>query len=263
MHSLKNLKLFIFFLACALCLVTFGASASAEDALGPAKALFLQRQYVQAIDTCGAVIKNNPGNPDVVSEANYLTATSYANLFDFLTAKKNFKAIVDNYKGSRYYEDAYVALGDIEFLQENYQEALKNYYDFLSILPSKKRLATVYYHLAETNLKLGHRDDYQKFLKKLKEEFPLSFEAKEARRLEGLEQIFTVQVGAFTSYENAQNFIDQLKAKGYDVYSVVCMLSGKKLCRVRIGKFKTPQEAEECKNKLEREGYFAKVFPLD
>jgi len=246
----------------AVCFLALGTSvAFAQDPMARAKVFFMQRQYVQAIDECTSVIKNNPSRPDILSEANYFTAASYVNLFDFLTAKKNFKVIIDQYKGTPYYEDAYVGLADIEFLQENYNEALKAYLDFLTTAPSKKRLATVYFRLSEVNLKLGHKDDYQKYLSKLQEEFPLSFEAKDARRLAAADEFYTVQVGAFTNYENAQTFVDGLKAKGYDVYSVLCMLSGKKLCRVRIGKFKTMPEAEECRKKLEKEGYFAKVFP--
>ncbi len=80
-------------------------------------------------------------------------------------------------------------------------------------------------------------------------------------RLEGQDTFHTVQVGAFTNYDNAEKFIEELRKKGYDVYSVLCMLSGKKLCRVRIGKFETRGEAEALKKKLEKDGYFAKIFP--
>jgi tRNA-2-methylthio-N6-dimethylallyladenosine synthase len=233
----------------------------AQDSLAEAHALFLKKQYWQTIEACTESIRKNPGNIEVLSESNYLAGASYVNLFDFLTAKKSFKVVVDKYKGSAYYEDAYLALGDVELLQENTLEALRFYTEFYVTNPSKKRLATLYFRLAEVNLKLGHQNEYKKYFDKLQQEFPLSFEARDARRLRGQDVFYTVQVGAFTNYENAEKFIAQLKVKGYEVYSVLCMLSGKKLCRVRIGKFRTRAEAQELKKKLELDGYFAKIFP--
>lgn len=252
-------------LVAAVCFLSFGAVslAFAEDAMFKAKDLFLQHQYVQTIAECDRVIVHNPQNLEVLAEANYYSGASYVNLFDFLSAKKSFQVIIDKYKGTSYYEDAYLGLGDIELLQENLHEALKAYTAFYLTSPSKKRMATVYFRLAEVNLKLGNKDEFEKYYKKLQEEFPMSFEAKDSHRLLEHEDSYTVQVGAFTNYENAEKFIAQVKAKGYEVYSVLCMLSGKKLCRIRVGRCRTFQEAEELKKKLEADGYPAKIFPRE
>lgn len=257
MRTVKNIILVCLFVT------TASAYAFAQDVLGKAKVLFLQRQYWQTIEECTKVINEYPDKPEVLTEANYFTGASYANLFDFLTAKKNFKAIVEKYKGTTYYEDAYIGLGDIEFLQENFEEAMKVYQGFLATQPSKKRLATLYFRLAELYLKKGEKEEYKKYFDKLQQEFPLSFEAHDARRLSEHEQFYTVQVGAFTNYENAEKFIANLKSKGFEVYSVLCMLSGKKLCRIRVGRCATLKEAEALKERLELEGYPAKIFPLE
>lgn len=243
--------------------VGIAGNCFADDPLSQAKAFFLQRQYWQAIQECTNVINSHSDKPDILSEANYFAGASYINLFDFLTAKKNFKSIVEKYKSSAYYEDAYLGLGDIEFLQENFDEALKVYNEFLATNPSQKRMATLYFRLSEVYLKKGDRNSYKKYFDKLEKEFPQSFEAKDALRLAGQDTFYTVQVGAFTNYENAEKFIAALKAKGYDVYSVLCMLSGKKLCRIRVGRCATLTEAEALKERLELEGYPSKIFPLD
>lgn len=208
-------------------------------------------------------MREHPDNLELMAEASYFTGASYANLFDFLTAKKNFQVVVGKYKNSSYYEDAYIGLGEVEFLLENHKEALRIYEDFLNSQPSLKRMATLYFRLAEVNLKLGNKDEYKKYLNKLKTEFPKSFEARDASRLLEADSFYTVQVGAFTNYENAEKFISDLKAKGYEVYSVLCLLADKKLCRIRIGRFKAPEEAEELKQRLEKEGYFAKIYPFE
>jgi tetratricopeptide (TPR) repeat protein len=255
----KSLRMWLFLGAWLMA----GPAYANGDALGRARLLFLERQYVQSIDECAAVIRSHPDDRGLIADANYLAGTGYVNLFDFLTAKKNFKTVVEKYKGTAAYEDAYLGWGDVEFLQENYAAALKVYEDFLKTNPSKKRLATLYFRLSETYLREGQREESDKYLKKLKNEFGGTFEARDARRIAEKDIFYTVQVGAFTNYENAEKFIAKLRAQGYEVYSVLCMLSGKKLCRIRIGKFKTEAEAEALKRKLEQGGYYAKVFPRD
>lgn len=239
------------------------SSAWAQDALEEARRLFLSGQYVQSIEAAGRVIKAHPDNNRLVAEANYLSGAGYLHIFDFLTAKKNFKTVVSKYKGSAYYEDAYLGLGDVEFLQENFDQALKVYEEFLATNPSKKRLATLYFRLSETHLKLGCVGESRAYIARLQSEFPDSFEAKDAKRLKDKDVFYTVQVGAFTDYDNAEKFIAEVKAKGYEVYSVLCMLSGKKLCRIRVGKFKSLDQAEALQKKLAADGYYGKVFPKD
>jgi hypothetical protein len=46
------------------------AEALAADALDKAQILFLQKQYVQAIDECVKAVKEHPDDPAVVSQAN-------------------------------------------------------------------------------------------------------------------------------------------------------------------------------------------------
>ncbi|MFH0877705.1 MAG: SPOR domain-containing protein [Candidatus Omnitrophota bacterium] len=247
---------------CLLFICT-GANAFAEDVLGKAKVLFLQKQYWQTIEECTAVINANSDQPQVLAQANYFAGASYVNLFDFLTAKKNFKVIVEKYTQTPYFEDAYLGLGDVEFLQENFDQALKVYEDFLTFSPSSKRRATLYFRLAEVYLRTGNEKQFQAYYGKLQQEFPLSFEARDARRLSHQADGYTVQVGAFTNYDNAKKTIAALKAKGYDVYSVLCLLSGQKLCRIRVGRCASLKDAELLKDRLELEGYPAKIFPRE
>ncbi len=235
---------------------------AAEEPLAKAEVFYLQKFYVQAIAASQDAIQEHLQDVELAARANYLTGASYVNLFDFLTAKKNFLTVVDRYKNTAYYEDAYLGLGDVEFLQENIEEALKVYRAFLGEDPSSKRRATLYFRLAEVYLKKGDVAAGRQYLKKLREEFPGSFEARDADRLSAEKVWYTVQVGAFTDFKNAEKFIAGLTAKGYEVYSVLCMLSGKKLCRVRIGKFADRKDAQSLQKKLTLEGYYSKVFAL-
>jgi len=248
--------------AAVLLWVIGGGWCAAGEPLAKAEVFFLQKLYVQAIEAAQEVIQEHPDDARLMAHASYLTGASYVNLFDFLTAKQNFRVIITKYKDSAYYEDAYLGLGDIEFLQENLEEALQIYTAFADRGPTSKRRATLYFRLAELYLKNGDVVRSRDYLKRLREEFPLSFEARDAGRLEGEKVWYTVQVGAFTDFRNAKVFVEELKNKGYDVYSVLCMLSGKKLCRVRIGRFFGKREAQSLQERLTLDGYYSKICPF-
>jgi len=55
---------------------------------------------------------------------------------------------------------------------------------------------------------------------------------------------FAIQVGAFTKKKWAQNVEKQLRSRGYDAYTVDGALDGKAVHKVRVGRFRTQQEAE-------------------
>jgi len=55
---------------------------------------------------------------------------------------------------------------------------------------------------------------------------------------------FAIQVGAFTKKKWAQNVEKQLQSRGYDSYTVDGSLDGKPVYKVRVGRFRTQQEAE-------------------
>jgi len=72
--------------------------------------------------------------------------------------------------------------------------------------------------------------------------------------------IYTVQVGSFSSQENALAFKDRLSASYDDVRIETFKLEGEKYYRVRIGHFYRREQAERLSNKLNNHGYSCKVI---
>jgi len=62
---------------------------------------------------------------------------------------------------------------------------------------------------------------------------------------------YTVQVGAFSKEEGAQNLAKEIRGKGYQTY----VIKGKTLYKVQVGEFKTSDEAKAISEKLKKLGY--------
>lgn len=66
------------------------------------------------------------------------------------------------------------------------------------------------------------------------------------------EAYYSIQVGAFADFSNARKESDKFSKQGYQTEILSTIKKNRKLFRVRIGKFKTKQEAQREKNKLEK-----------
>lgn len=64
-------------------------------------------------------------------------------------------------------------------------------------------------------------------------------------------KLYTVQVGAFSKEEGAQNLAKEIRGKGYQTY----VIKGKTLYKVQVGEFKTSDEAKAISEKLKKLGY--------
>jgi len=64
-------------------------------------------------------------------------------------------------------------------------------------------------------------------------------------------KVYTIQVGAFSKEESAQNFAKEIRNKGYQTY----VIKGKTLYKVQVGEFKTLGEAKAISENLKKLGY--------
>ena len=72
---------------------------------------------------------------------------------------------------------------------------------------------------------------------------------------------WAVQLGSFSSRDNAQQLADRVGDSGFPVFLSSVDRSGKKLYRVRVGPLKSRPQAEELAGRLSRAGYTGQVTP--
>jgi tetratricopeptide (TPR) repeat protein len=73
---------------------------------------------------------------------------------------------------------------------------------------------------------------------------------------------YSVQVGAFSSVDNARKLTLKLKAQGYSAFYISEAVSlNKKVYKVRVGGFSNRQEAQVAQTQLKVRGYPTKIIP--
>ena len=257
---------------CLGVLATFAYASNPESL----RRYFIQGDYKACIQE-GEKILASAGKDGVKNdELYYLLGMSYLKEKDPLSASKNFKIILNEFRKSRFKEIAQVGLGDSYFMRGDYTLAAFQYQELIKSNPRTKLKPGIYYRLSQIGVKTGNKEQESDYLAKLKKEFPLSPEARENKELFPLHvQMqtdeksvplqpslnYTVQVGAFSSEDNAKKLAAKLTGKGYTVFLAEAVSGSNRIFKVRVGNFKNQREAREAEKKLQKEGYPTKIIP--
>jgi len=238
---------------------TFAVFAYA-DSIHDIRVNFLKGDYNACIDDGERELVDayHSKNAD---ELYYLLAVSYLKSGNLMRAEDIFEILIKEFKNSKFRDDAYLGLGDVSLMEADYPGAEAKYKELLRVNPSTRLASLVNLKLAQVLLKQGKWDEAQNYLNKLKSDYPLSLEQKMAKNLWSDDFYFTLQVGSFSAGKNAQTLKNKLVEKGYLAYIEETKSQDKTVYRVRVGKLKTRQEAEELEKELTVLGYPARIFP--
>lgn len=69
------------------------------------------------------------------------------------------------------------------------------------------------------------------------------------------DSVYRIQLGAFSTKENAQNLISDLKNKGFEGTVIPTKKDGKDYFRVQVGAYKNKESAEQIADDLKQKGY--------
>ena len=128
--------------------------------------------------------------------------------------------------------------------------------------PTSSSLPQAYLRLGQIAQKGGRWEEAKFYFDKIKEEFPLSFEAKFVPSAAAAEEsFFTVQLGSFGDLDNARKLKNELEGKDYSPYIVEVKDAESTFYRVRVGKLNSKAEAEYLAGELKKKGFEAKIYP--
>ena len=194
------------------------------------KVSFLSGNYREAITEGERLIARD----EYSSELHYFLGLSYLKEGDYQRSADNFKIVINNFKDSKFKEEARVGYADTYLLREDFSTARKLYKELIDENPKTKFNEQISSRLSEAESKKA---------KGLQCDLPGGY--------------YSVQVGSFSSINNARNFIQKLISNGYPAY----MEGGNSTFRVRVGKLDSRSQAEVLGKKLSREGYPTKICP--
>ncbi len=257
----KHFLIVLFFLFFSLPYVLCPMLSSADtvkDNFREVTKSFLQGDYSAALKSSWRLREKFPYS-QYAAEAKYLAGLSYLKLKRYKKAEEIFK----NLSKSRHSKNKfYLGWANSYYLQENWDKTVSVLGEALRRFPRTELKGIVYFKLGRCKQKKGEWGVAKYYFTKLVQKFPLSLEAKEAKRiLEKGEFYFTVQIGAFTNRDNAQGVKYQLIQQGYPAYISVLEKEWQKFYRLRVGRFDLHAEAEAIKKNLEKEGYSPKIYP--
>jgi tetratricopeptide (TPR) repeat protein len=280
----------------AVWLLAFGLTASAYALnLDNLWTYFLNGNYKTCISE-GEKVLAQAASSNGLDELYYILGLSYLKDGNYLRASDIFEIILNEYRNSRFKDEANLGLGDSYFLRRDYVKAENIYLTLLKKRPRGKLKPSIYYRLSQLGKRTANSRKQEEFLAKLKSEFPQSPEALTDKeflpgaiilapmavaadptsdvvskpaavilRPESTGEIisgsYSVQVGAFSSADNAGKLTLKLKAQGYSAYISEAVSLNKKVYKVRVGGFLSRQEAQVAETKLKLRGYPTKIIP--
>ncbi|MDP2912375.1 MAG: SPOR domain-containing protein [Candidatus Omnitrophota bacterium] len=292
--SLKIILFFIFLLSA----FSFQLSAShAESAFAAASArsrqgeagggsgpenveiLFLGGSYEKAMDEAGRLIDAGARHKD---ELYYIKGLSGLKTARFREARQSFEKILSKYHRSARAFDAHVGIGDSYFLEGDADRALRSYKETMDKFSDDKNMSVLLYRIGSSYKKLGYGDRAKEYFDKAKSVPPLSLGAikrfetffdkggeagsntisssveSEVLKIEAV-RFISVQAGSFKDKKNADRLARKLSLAGYDSYIETSTAFGEKLYRVRVGRFKSLEEAKPLESRLNQDGYRTKI----
>jgi tetratricopeptide (TPR) repeat protein len=217
---------------------------------------FLKGDYNVAVQNCDDLIRSGTD----AAQAYCLKGRVLLKQNQTGKAREAFNKVLTDFSKSDVCDQAQLGLGDISFAENNFDAAIGEYRKLQEGYPQSSLSALALYKLGKSCLKADRHQEARFYFQKLQKDYPLSFESKLVDELDDSQFNYSVQVGCFSRYENADKLTAKLKKEGFDAY--VSEKDGYPVFyRVRVGNFKTPQEADSCKVRLQKKGYKTKLCP--
>ncbi len=111
-------------------------------------------------------------------------------------------------------------------------------------------------------MQLDHLEEGRAALQRLTSQYPSSPWRAQAQELLQLGAFYyCVQVGSFSSEQNARKLAAEIKKRGYAAEVGEGVLGGKIFYRVRVGRFGSRPEAERELERLKQDGFPGRIFP--
>ena len=163
-----------FFMLVRLCVCVLAVSfytPSFALNINQAKAYFLEGDYKSAIAEGEKLIAryNHSAGAD---ELYYILGLSYLKDGNFLRASDIFEIILNEFKNSKYREQARLSLGDTFFLRNDFARAQEIYRDLLHSNSSTSLKPILHYRLSQAGFKTGNIQQGKEYMDKLARNFP-------------------------------------------------------------------------------------------
>ena len=240
---------------------------SAEALLLMAKYSFLNGSYTITSEQTKVFQESFDQSPHL-PEALWLSGSSHLITGYINDAEVQFRKISQEFPGSEWVPWALLGIGDCLALKNEfdhaiiqYKKVIDQYVDSdafplalisLSLCYIEKKDADnayLYYNFYRDRFPTGISDQ-EKLLEKIRSE--LSAKMKNEERQKNIGTKYTIEVGLYSSKDQAQKELEKFKSHGYTTSMVEVPKQQGVQWRVEVGIFDSQKEAESFKNRLEK-----------
>ncbi len=247
----------------SLALVFFASLGFAqEQTISAVKKLLMQGDYKAAIKEGEAILADQEYSP-ALDELYYLLGLCYLKDGNYLRASDIFEIILNEFPKSAFVEESRLSLGDAYFLKGDYDKARKHYEEVIRRDKKGRLRAFAYERLGMCAAKTGDLGEASQYRTKAQQVATGVTDVATGGQdmCPVFADYYAVQVGAFSKQRNAEGLRQVLVAKGYETYVDSVDSAGIAVYKVRVGKYRTRDEALKVAETLAGEGYPARVCP--
>ena len=227
-------------------------------ALKRAEQAFLKGDYQEVIVIGDGYLSRSTESDD---ELQHLMGRALLKLKRFNEARNRFSRVINDSKSDKFLDEAYIGLADSYYLEGDYKKAKEHYEKIMRYFPDLDDMPIVYYRLGKCSAKLGENSASKGYYDKLIRFYPDSLETKLLGGGKTDFVIYSVQVGSFKKWKNAERLCDELKNKGFDANIYTAILGDSRFYRVRVGQHERLSDVEDMARTLRNSGYSTKIYP--
>src|SRR4030042_2435661 len=226
-----------------ICLLIIPLSLIAQD-IDEAIRLFNSFQFEKARDLFVEIVGND--NHPRIAEAFYYLGRLSLNPDSSLTY---YQKVIKGYPQSRFADLSYLESAKTKITLKNYKNAIVTLNEMLRQFPETGSKDEALFWLGVSYISSGDDKQGKIALDNLKSSFPKSIWADRAKTIAPDRPVnppgkeyFTVQVGSYRNRDNAEKYVQDLKAKDLTAQIVQALVMGNTYYRVWVGQFQTIEE---------------------
>ncbi|MBI2193858.1 MAG: SPOR domain-containing protein [Planctomycetes bacterium] len=235
--------------------------APRDSAAGMSEAYrhYLGGQYRQALESLRPWLQLPAGSPGV-AEAAFWAGFCHLKLGDYVLAEKRFQTAVGGLGQPNFLGPAFVGLADSEMAQGHYREAVSHYERALQQFGAYVDRVRAEARASEAR---EHLPDAGKTSPQARGGVSTAQRpARDSAHATGdRSRPYSVQVGAFAERSSARKLVEQIGRDGFPAYIKRIPEQAKRLYLVRVGHYRSREEAIGVQKQLKSMGFDTLIVP--
>ncbi len=167
--------------------------------------------------------------------------------------------VINDHPQSRYADQSYLEIAKINIARKNFGTAISNLEELMKRYPETEYKDEIMFWRGISHISMDETARGEEILAALQRTYPKSVWSERAsnitRKAEVTKEFYAVQLGSYTTKDNAEKYAASLRQKGIDTRVVQALVKGQTYYRVWVGEFPDLEKARAYQQKLDSLGF--------